>query len=216
MYLSHAVSEDTPAYGGRFPFRRTVLRSIAKGDAANVQGWEFTSHLGTHIDYPRHFDESGYTGDRDPASNMVFKRIVLVDYPASPGELIPPAPLEAAVNEDPELLLIRTGFEKFRNVDAYWSNNPGIHPDTARMVREAANIRMVGMDFISVSSWQHREQGRETHRILLSGAGGSSPVLPLEDMALSRLIEAPAEVLVAALRVTGSDGAPCTVLARLK
>ena len=73
-----------------------------------------------------------------------------------------------------------------RRENIYATNNPGLHPDLGRWFRvNYPEIRAVGMDWISISSFAHRETGREAHRAFLDPDGAGQPIVILEDMDLS-------------------------------
>jgi kynurenine formamidase len=113
--------------------------------------------------------------------------------------------------------LIKTGFSRFRNdrEETYIFHNPGLAPDLGQWIRTNTKIRMIGFDFISLSSYAHRGLGREAHLAFLASHGyegkGIDPVLIMEDMDLSKIIESPKQILVSPLRFERADGAPITV-----
>ena len=39
------------------------------------------------------------------------------------------------LREDIEVLIIKTGFEKFRHQESYWKNNPGVLPEVGTWLR---------------------------------------------------------------------------------
>ena len=75
-------------------------------------------------------------------------------------------------------------------------------------------LRVLGFDSISLSSFAHRKIGREAHKTFLDH---HRPILLLEDMDLCMVdnIITLKQVIVAPLRVDGADGAPCTVFANI-
>ena len=77
-------------------------------------------------------------------------------------------------------------------------------------------VRAIGMDWISVSSYESRELGRQAHRAFLNPDGEGSPVLIIEDMNLSKNLKNLAEVLVVPILIETIDSAPCTVIGFLK
>ena len=117
---------------------------------------------------------------------------------------------------DAELLLLKTGFHKYRDKEEYWKNNPGVSIEFVKWLKQNfKNLRVIGMDFISLSSWQHRDAGREVHKILLDP---KKSILPIEDMNLSKIGVDTVfnKVIVAPLMVNKSDGTPCTVFAEVE
>jgi kynurenine formamidase len=72
------------------------------------------------------------------------------------------------------------------------------------------------MDVISLTSYAHRPAGREAHRAFLGSDGPGQPIRLIEDMSLAGLHSQPLEVHVFPLLIRDADGAPATVVARLK
>ena len=68
------------------------------------------------------------------------------------------------------------------------------------------------MDFISLTSFQNRELGRESHRSFL---GGEHPILLIEDMDLSQLSTSPLSIQCLPLLIYGLDGAPVSIIAKI-
>jgi len=216
VFLSHVLSAETPGYGGEAGFQSENVKCMSKGDSCNSMRWRLSNHIGTHIDAPFHFSESGARIDDFQAESWVFRRPHIVDRPAAPGDLVG---LEGeawcqTVPEDADLLLLRTGFEKCRGEAEYWSLNPGLAPELGDFLRATRpNLRAIGVDFISATSYLHRPIGRLAHKSFLDPNRPGSPLLIIEDMALSALDVLPQMVVVAPLRVMGADGSPVTVLA---
>lgn len=214
-WLSHALDERTPAYGGGAGFSVNAGKSLARGDSCSVMRMTLSNHLGSHVDAPSHFLHDSSTLDAYGPSDWVFSAPRLVDLsPVEPGSIIGPSEVERAVdacNAYVDLLLIRTGFEKWRGQDVYWRENPGFSPDLAEyLISTFPGIKAIGFDSISLSSHRHREIGREAHRRFL-GAN----VRIFEDLALSQVngCDSLLSVVALPLRIAGADGAPCTILA---
>lgn len=214
-WLSHALDERTPAYGGGVGLSIGVEKSLAEGGSCNMIRVTLSNHLGSHVDVPRHFLHDGRTIDAYDPSDWVFNVPRLIDLsPVEPGCIIYPSTIDlvgSGCDARTDLLLIRTGFEKWRGEDVYWRDGPGFSPDLAEyLVSALPRVRAIGFDSISLSSYQHRELGREAHRRFL-GAN----VRIFEDLALSQVnrCDSLASVMALPLRIAGADGAPCTVLA---
>ena len=215
--LSYPLDEDTPAYGGGKGFQITLDKSMARGDSCNTSTLTFSNHLGTHLDFPRHFAEQGRTLDDYSIDSFIFTRIGFVDLgQIEGGRIISWQDLESVVlPEDIELLLIKTGFCHKRSLPAYCRENPGFSPGLADCLREAfPSLRVLGFDSISLSSFSHRELGREAHKRFLDH---ERPILPLEDMDLSRVEKTSLirQTIVAPWMVRGADAVPCTVMAEV-
>lgn len=214
IFLSHTISEETPGFGGHKVFFGSPKKSISKGDSCNQQMWEMDNHGGTHIDLPKHFFENGKAIDAYEPHEFVFHSVGLLDLSLKPTELIEIDHFKTVdLPSQMELLLIRTDFEARRGKRSYWEENPGVSPEVASHLRSAyPHLRAIGFDFISLTSFQHRPVGRLAHQEFL---GTERPIWIIEDMSLKALAHAPDQVIVSPLRVSGADGAPCTILAKV-
>lgn len=216
IYLSHFLSPTTPTYGNRDKFSIKENSSISKGDTANSFSVNFsTNHIGTHVDLPKHFFDDGKSlNDFDP-SYWFYNQVSFVDIPKDKGELIIPEDFaNSNIDKNCDILLIRTGFEKYRNEKTYWEANPGIDPSVADYLRSTyPNIRTIGFDFISLTSFQHRALGKEAHRKFLDGKDDFITII--EDMHLSELNSNPKSIIVSPLLINGIDSTPVTVLCLL-
>ncbi|PUA32993.1 MAG: hypothetical protein B9J98_02625 [Candidatus Terraquivivens tikiterensis] len=216
VLLSHKLSTMTPAYAGGPSLALRPLKQIAKGDSSNSYIIEMPNHLGTHVDAPRHFDPSGRSISDYGIESLTFKRPLLLSIQKNDSELITAEELKAYEDKisGADMLLIKTGFQRFRSSDPerYSLHNPGLSSDAAKfLVKTFPKLRALGLDTISLSSADHREDGRVSHRILLSGRD----FFIVEDMDLSMLTDSPKLVIVVPLFIEGVDSAPCTVLAEV-
>lgn len=218
IYLSHFLDTMTPAYGGGETFQSVPVRSMEHNDSCNTAQWTLPSHVGTHIDCPRHFCLSGKTLTDFPARFWVFRAVYVLDIsPIGSHQQINLAslPLES-IPPDVDLLFIKTGFGKMRQDPIYWKSNPAFSPELADGLRKHfPKLRVMGFDTISLSSWTNRDLGRAAHEAFLDD---HRPILLLEDMDLSQVKYSTSflHVIVSPLLVAQADGAPCTVLAEVE
>jgi len=119
---------------------------------------------------------------------------------------------------DSDLLLIRTGFCDKRKERIYWENNPGLNAELGLKLRvNMPNLKAVGFDFISVSRWKDRAEGRRAHRDFLDPQAKGNPILLIEDMDLTNFRVSKkiiSSVTVLPLRMLNADGAPVTIIAQ--
>ena len=213
--LSHSLSPSTPGYGGKSCFQQETTKSLARGDSANGLKWTLANHSGSHVDVPLHFMNQGRSLTDFAPSDWFFSRPFLVDVKAQPDQILTEEVLKS-VPQDAEAVLVRTGFESHRGDAVYWENNPGWAPSAGAWLRAyRPRVRLIGFDFISLSAYQHRELGREAHRVFLKDGEGAQPILIGEDLKLSALQKSPEWMIVAPLLVQGADGAPVTIFAGL-
>lgn len=214
IYLSHFINKETPTYGNRNVVNLLKKSDMDKGDVANETHIQSTLHVGTHIDFPYHFYKDGQTLEDFPVDFWFFNNPLFVEV--KPKSLVIKDELTEVLNPiknkgKHEILLVKTGFGSKRGSREYWEENIGFAPEIYDYLREHfPNIRILGFDSISVSSFQHRDIGRVTHKRFLNP---EAPVLLLEDMDLSKIDNKCQldNLVVVPLQIATCDGAPCTV-----
>jgi len=216
--LSYKLKDNERGYGGAKVLSVVKEKDIARGDSCNTSLVTMSTHAGTHLDAQRHFFAKGVSLDQYAAKDFLFFRPVAIDCPKKENEMVEVGDLKAyaAQLKTADLLLLRTGFFCFRGKAKYYRANPGIAPDAARFIMRNPNIRAVGIDTVSVSSFLQRADGRATHRIFLSG---NRRFLLIEDMDLSlalKTLRRIRSVIAVPLLIGGSDGSSCTVIAAIE
>ena len=213
IYLSHIIDKSTPTYGNRNDFEIIKKSDILKGDVANDSYISTTAHIGTHIDMPYHFHSNGQTIEDYEASFWVFKKPLIIEL--YQDELIIYKKLieKLEVHNDLgyDIIIIKTASHKFRENPKFWKENFGFHPDIYDyIINKFVNVRVLGFDSISVSSFNNRLLGREAHKRFLNP---KKPILLLEDMKLDELNENSSltQIIVAPMLIKECDGLPCTV-----
>ena len=213
-YLSYYISEFTPLYGNGTGINLDPDKKMKQGDSCNAMNLAFPNHSGTHIDFPYHFNPDGKTINDYPADFWVFNQIELIDLSGrvNDRQIILSDIFPEPENCETDLLLIKTGYGAFRGTDRYTITPPGLSANLASYFREKyPNLRCIGMDLISVSSYSNREEGRKAHHAFLKPEEGE-PILLIEDMKLDT-DDSFNKVIVAPLLIENADGSPCTVFA---
>lgn len=199
-------------YGGRGSLHIKCLQSLADGSSANVFGFTMENHWGTHVDCPAHFFKDGLAIADYPAETWFFEKPFVLSLSLEENGLLYSKDIEA-VPAGTDLLLIKTGFSRFRGTEKYSTCNPGISPETGIWLREKlASVRAIGFDFISISPYKNRAIGKAAHNAFLDPQGAGEPILIIEDMDLACDLAGLASVWVLPLRIAGIDSAPCTVI----
>ena len=214
IFLSHFLSESTPGYGGSHAMKIRHLSQIKDGASSNSQEWTLNNHIGTHIDLPAHFDNNGDRLESFICDDWIFNKPFLLNRSSTPGEILDVDEQCEKIPLDTDFLIIKTGFQNFRGKELYWQNNPGLSPTLAVWLREKRpNIKCLGFDFISITSYANRPLGRTAHKAFLGLDGKTTPLRVIEDMKLDELAAHPAKIIVSPLLVLNADGAPVTVVA---
>jgi arylformamidase len=213
--LSYPLTEETPLYGDTPKVSFTPLKEMAKGHSCNTALVSFCNHSGTHIDAPLHFSKEGLSVTDFNIENYIFTKPFILHCPKSSAQMVTDQdviPFQKQI-ENCDALLIKTGFSAHRENDTYRTHNPGISPSLAKYLMETfSNLKLVGIDCISVSSFQNREAGRETHRLFLDN--NKRPMILLEDLNLEA-VDIIETLYVIPLLLKGLDGAPATVFAKI-
>lgn len=218
LILSHTLNEDTPSYGNRDKFIKEIKSSISTGETSNTSSWKFTNnHIGTHIDSPRHFCDKGQPINEIEPDRFVYNKPCLIDIYRNSAQLIDIDDIDfSRIPKETDLILIRTGYEEYRYTDKYWNDNPGLTCKLAKKLREKfPKLKSVGFDFISLTSWKNKQEGKNAHLEFLCPDEGF-PILIIEDMKLSEINQQINFVVILPLIVYEADGSPVTVLASIK
>lgn len=212
LWLSHILSNNTPSYGGGEGGVIEDDKNISCGDSCNTAKLTFSNHLGSHVDSPRHFVENGVTTESYIPEDWVFEKPFVIHLNISASEIVTQEHIEIACAkvDDADLVLLKTGFETHRDTKKYWEEQPGFASELAEyLIGRFKSFTAIGFDTISISSYQHRELGRDAHKAFLNKG-----IRIFEDLSLESIEEATSLVRVIALplRFENSDGAPCSVV----
>lgn len=208
IFLSHYLNLHTPMYGGKKnQIEIKEISSIRNGDTANSKRLKFPNHVGTHIDFPFHFDNDGKKIQNYEPNFWIFKKIGLIDDQVENIEL-----QFESLDKNIDFLIIKTGFGEYRNQKKYWQSQP-VFPSylASKIKNHFPNIRAIGFDMISLTSQLDKQEGKKAHIEFLV----ENDILVIEDMNLENLNSTPIELIVSPLLVEDIDGCPCTIIARI-
>lgn len=206
MVLSHIIDNDSPVYGNKKDQISIVNSScLSEGDSSNSLFINISNHIGTHIDFPKHFCQKGKTLNNYSDDFWLFNNIGFIE---SSFEQL--ASKLDFLDCNIEILIVKTGFEKYRGTKKYIMEQPVVNPILANILRaKFKNLRVLGFDMLSISSYLDRQIGREAHKEFLC----KNNILLLEDMKLDKLNSKPNKILIGPLLINEADGVPCFVYA---
>lgn len=210
VFLSHPLDETTPTFYTNPRFTRKPQARVDT-DGYAQETVTFLNHSGSHADAQAHFIQGGRAIDQYRAEEFVFASVTVAEVASQPDDLIE----RLVVEGRPELLLLKTGFQRLRGDPECWGyHNPGLTGDLARHLLDACpGVRALGMDLPSAAGAQHLAEGAAFHQVWLG-----ADRLIFEDLDLNGVDAHSAirQVLALPLRICGSDGAPCTVIAQVE
>ena len=205
--LSHSICSNIPTYPGDRPIPK--VESISK-NGITITSIRLGSHMGTHMDAPRHFFPNGKSlGDISPET--FIGSAVCLDKSDTQDEInITADELDVLARLRPKWLFIFTGHDKFWGQERYFSN----HPYASKiMIRELLKTRIagIGVDTPSIDAADAGNDGYPNHHLWL-GAGR----LAIEN--LCGLYQLPTETVIEIYALPlniDADGAPVRVLVKL-
>jgi len=199
--VTRPMSPDLPVWPGDTPYSYELSMSIAGGDSVNVGRVTTTTHAGTHVDAPWHYDPQGARLHEVPLDTWVGPCVV-VD--AVGAKELTPSLLEGTALEGVSKVLFRTGQpDHWREFPREW---PTVHPSLPAWLA-GRGASLIGTDAPSADSLESKDL--PGHRAL-ARAG----VCILESLALERVAPGRYELVCLPLHLLGADGAPARAVLR--
>ncbi|AYF77869.1 cyclase family protein [Nocardia yunnanensis] len=175
-------------------------------DGVNVLHLDLGSQTGTHVDAPRHIDDTLPALDELPLERFLGPGVVIDARPVGAGGAIGREFFEGRVAAG-HIVLIATGWSEHWGTRTYL-DHPHLTVEAAEYL-VAAGVRTIGIDALSVDPTPASEI--PVHRILC----GAHAVIAENLTGLARLLTAgPFEVSLLPLHLPGADGAPVRAVAR--
>lgn len=219
LLLSYPLDGSTPVYGGTPKPLITPHTQTSRGDSSNSYIITVHNHTGTHVDAPRHFMPDGKSISDYHIDDLIFNDPLIIECHKAQAEQIVPGDISQQKIGGADCLLLRTGFGRFRGREIYRTKNPSLSADTILWLRRKfPAIRCIGIDTISISSYQNREEGRSAHRAaFMKGEDLNEPLIIIEDLNLNALSSSDKlkKIIVIPWQLSGVDSAPCIVLAEV-
>jgi kynurenine formamidase len=210
--LSQEFSEQMP-YSSKFPAPSIEPIRDVEADGINVQQYSSNTHLGTHLDAPRHFVPDGHTIEQ-LSLDRVSGTGVIIDVVKTSPEAITVADVEASSNtvREDDIVLLYTGWGEKYGTEQY-EPHPWITTDLAKWFVDR-DINLVALDVLTPDiPWSHRPDDWDefpVHRELLN-----NEVLIAENLGnLARLAEQRVDVFGFPIKISGADGAPARFVAK--
>jgi kynurenine formamidase len=220
--LTHTLHPGFPSFSGQPVFKTDVAVTLKK-DGYYALNLTYFEHVGTHMDAPAHFSESGRTVDRVPAANLIAPLAVIHIHERAARDQdtrVTPADIRGWERRHGRLprgaaVFMHSGWEsrvastqRFRNPDATGIMHfPGFHSDAAEFLLRERNVVGIGVDTLSLDFGPSKDF--KTHVTWLpTGRWG------LEGLAnLATIPEHGAMVFVGAPKVATGSGGPSRVIA---
>jgi kynurenine formamidase len=214
--MSHILSENGPYPPAIPPLEVTSYLDIAHG-GGNVFSAKMTSHSGTHIDAQAHVKVGGKPVTEFPIRQFVYEKPYVADIPMNDRELFTPEHFypHAEQMKKCDLLLIRTGHQKYRNSDPsrYIMDNPGFSIKCAKYLHDNfPDMKTLALDTPSFSAMSLLDEGMPAHLTYIGERCG----FIIEDVNMDFDLSGLKRVFVAPWFMQGLDSAPCTIIGEVE
>lgn len=196
--LSVALNEQTPIYPGD-PATKIEPAGVLAKDGYCDHYISVGTHVGTHIDAPKHMLEDGVSLDKIPIEQFVG-RGCYVDVTDGNFDSVKNTDIQAG-----DIVLLHTSMSDRYHDAVYFEEYPAMSDEVANYLA-SKKVKMVGVDACSVDN----KDGFPIHKILLGGN-----VLIIENLTnLSKLAGKRFDVYALPINLQ-IDGAPARVIAKV-
>ncbi|MEH6936621.1 arylformamidase [Bacillus sp. JJ664] len=199
--ISRRLQNGMPVWPGDTNFSFELSWTKEESGSVNVGKLTLSTHTGTHIDAPFHFDGNGKKViDLNPNLYVGEARVIeLLDV-----ESIKKVDLETFSLNGVKRLLIKTN--SWKNDNAFPERIPHIEKDVAEFLKENG-IKLLGIDVPSVDPLDSKE-------LVAHHALHENGVHILESIDLRSVSEGEYELIALPLPLTDADGSPVRAVLR--
>lgn len=197
--LTMTIDDNTLLFPGNGRVKIKQLATVEE-EGCSEKELIMQSHCSTHIDAPAHMLSNGKTLDSYPMEKFVGKGIVI--------DVRGQIEIKANLNQvtEGEVVLFFTGWCSNANTKEYFSNNPVLSRETAEELVEK-KVKLVGIDSFTTDNLPC-----EIHKLFFR-----HDILIVENlMNLDKILGKKFRFYVMPLKIKGSDGAPCRVIAEME
>ncbi len=201
MDISQPLQNDIAEWPGDTPFTFEVAFTKADTGSVNIGKMTTSTHMGTHIDAPFHFDDNGKRV-LDLPIDLYIGRARVIDMTGA--ESIGRAELEGIDFEGAERILLKTGSRPDAHV--FPEKFTVLRADIGPLLKERG-VRLIGVDTPSVDPEDSKLM--EAHHAL-----NDNGVMILENIVLHAVEPGDYELIALPLPLRDGDGSPVRAVLR--
>ena len=166
-----------------------------------------STHVGTHVDAPYHFQKDGITVEKIPLNRLVInENIKVLKIEKEDNEKIEVNDIRDHNIIKNDTILINTNWVLNRALDKYFNKNPGLSEAAAKYLAEA-EINLVGIDGPSIDP--AIDHDFNSHRIF-----GANDIPIIENLInLDRLLNKKFTLVALPLKLKNCSGSPVRAFA---
>lgn len=186
------------------------MPNFIKWSKFDIQGYIsevmfLSTHTGTHMDAPFHFNPNGQTIDQVEVNRYICNNAILIKIQKNDNEMITADDIihnSKYEIKEKDTVVFSTGWEKqIKQKDNYIGNNPGLSKDAAEYLVEK-KVNAIGIDCPSIDIGI--DSGLIAHKTLLS-----NEILVIENLCnLYKFANGKFTLLVTPLKLAGASGSP--------
>ena len=198
--VSIPIAPGLTVWPGDAAYEFVPSSRIADGEICNVSKFAMSTHAGTHVDAPWHFEDDGKK--LHEVETDVFFGPARVIEARGLREVSAKALGAGAL---PTRMLLKTDNSSRPHDAPFTQDYVALTPDAARRIVDEG-VRLVGVDYLSVAPFADPET---VHHILLRAG-----VFIVEGLRLAAIDQGALEFVVLPLALVGADGAPARAFVR--
>jgi arylformamidase len=199
--ISRKLGKNVPTWPGDAPFSFQIEWSKVDSGSVNVGKLEMSTHTGTHVDAPFHFDDEGKR-IYDLDLNLYVGRALVVDMRNK--ESVGASDFHGVDLQEVERVILRT--DSWENPSQFPEKITYLRPDLASFLGERG-VRLIGVDVPSVDPLDSKELAAH-HSLHENG------IHILEAVDLQHVEPGEYELIALPLPLVEADGSPVRAVLR--
>lgn len=197
--VTRTISNRSPNWPGDTPVKYELVARMSDGDSVNVGAISMSTHTGTHVDAPWHYDDAGLKLHQVPLETWVGPCLVVDAIGASS---LGPGLLESVDLEGVSKVIFKTGQpDEWTVFPQQW---PVVDPSLPPFLA-ARGITLIGTDAPSADALTSKDL--PGHKAL-----AQANVCILESLALEKVQPGRYRLVCLPLHLHGADGAPARTI----
>jgi len=207
--LTLTISQSIPNFPGS-PSPQFISWSTIEDDGYNLELLVLSSHTGTHIDAPFHFEKKGKKIDQIPLTRLAGNGLVIKIKKSNDQSITKKDLLDFERNngkiKNYSSIFFFTNWQENLNKNYYFTNNPGLSKSAASYLA-SKKINLVGIDSPSIDLGI--DKSFTTHKIF-----AKNNILIVENLSnLEKIPISEFKFIILPLKLKGATGSPVRAMA---
>lgn len=207
--LTLSISKNIPTFPGS-PSPQFITWSSLKDDGYNLELLFLSSHTGTHIDAPFHFNNAGMKIQQIQLRRLIGNAILMTikktkDQLITRSDITRYEKIHGSIPKN-AIIIFYTGWQKNQKKNYFFTNNPGLSIDAAQHL-VSRQVNLVGIDSPSIDAGKNSKFN--VHKIL-----SQKNILIVENLSnLEKITQNNFHFIALPLKLQNATGSPIRALA---